>query len=43
MLFVIFAGYALMGPVEKVFWLVTPATGKKGIGKVESPPIESNS
>jgi CDP-diacylglycerol--serine O-phosphatidyltransferase len=43
MLFVIFAGYALMGPVEKVFWLVAPAAGKKSIGKVDAPPIESNS
>lgn len=43
MLFVIFAGYALMGPVEKVFMLVAPAAGKKSIGKVEPPPIESNS
>lgn len=43
MLFVIFAGYALMGPVEKVFWLVAPAAGKKSIGKVEPPPIEANS
>lgn len=43
MLFVIFAGYALMGPVEKVFWLVAPAAGKKSIGKTEPPPVESNS
>ncbi|MFZ1804079.1 MAG: CDP-diacylglycerol--serine O-phosphatidyltransferase [Nitrospira sp.] len=43
MLFVIFAGYALMGPVEKVFMLVAPAAGKKSIGKAEPPPIESNS
>ncbi|MEK9140321.1 MAG: CDP-diacylglycerol--serine O-phosphatidyltransferase [Nitrospirota bacterium] len=43
MLFVIFAGYALMGPVEKVVSLVAPAAGKKSIGKVEPPPIESNS
>lgn len=43
MLFVIFAGYALMGPIEKVFFLVAPAAGKKSIGKVEPPPIESNS
>ena len=43
MLFVIFAGYALMGPVEKVFMLVAPAAGKRNIGKVEPPPIESNS
>lgn len=42
-LFVIFAGYALMGPVEKVFSLVAPAAGKKSMGKVEPPPIESNS
>jgi CDP-diacylglycerol--serine O-phosphatidyltransferase len=43
MLFVIFAGYASMGPVEKVFSLIAPAAGKKGTGKVEPPPIESNS
>lgn len=43
MLFIIFAGYALMGPVEKIFWLIAPAAGKKNIGKGESVPIETNS
>jgi CDP-diacylglycerol--serine O-phosphatidyltransferase len=41
MLFVIFTGYALMGPVERMFWLVARAVGKKGAGKVEAPPLES--
>jgi len=41
MLFAIFAGYALMGPVEKMFWLMAPAAGKKGLGKTESEPVES--
>jgi CDP-diacylglycerol--serine O-phosphatidyltransferase len=40
MLFVIFTGYALMGPVERLFWLVARAVGKKGAGKVELPPLE---
>ncbi len=35
MLFVVFAGYALMGPVEKVFWLFARALGKKTSGKTE--------
>lgn len=43
MLFVIFTGYALMGPVERMFWLVARAVGKKGAGKVELPPLESKS
>lgn len=43
MLFIIFAGYALMGPVEKIFWLIAPVAGKKNIGKGESVPIETNS
>lgn len=41
MLFVIFTGYALMGPVERMFWLVARAVGKKGAGKAEMPPLES--
>ena len=40
MLFVIFSGYAMMGPVERAFWLVARAVGKKGTGKIESPPVE---
>lgn len=43
MLFVIFAGYALMGPVERMFWLVARAVGKKGVGKAELPSVESKS
>ncbi len=41
MLFVIFAGYAMLGPVERIFWLIAPAFGKKGVGKPELPPLES--
>jgi CDP-diacylglycerol--serine O-phosphatidyltransferase len=37
MLFVVFAGYALLGPVEKLFWLVARAVGRKGAGKTELP------
>jgi CDP-diacylglycerol---serine O-phosphatidyltransferase len=40
MLFVIFAGYALMGPVERMFWLVAQAVGKKAPGKTEVPSPE---
>ncbi len=43
MLFVIFSGYAMMGPVERAFWLVARAVGKKGAGKMEPPPLESKS
>jgi CDP-diacylglycerol--serine O-phosphatidyltransferase len=43
MLFVMFAGYALMGPVERMFWLVARAVGKKGAGKVDLPPFEPKS
>jgi CDP-diacylglycerol---serine O-phosphatidyltransferase len=43
MLFVIFAGYALMGPVERMFWLVARAVGKKGAGKAELPSLEPRS
>jgi CDP-diacylglycerol--serine O-phosphatidyltransferase len=43
MLFLIFVGYALMGPVERMFWLVARAVGKKGAGKVDLPPLESKS
>jgi CDP-diacylglycerol--serine O-phosphatidyltransferase len=40
MLFVIFAGYALLGPVERMFWLIARALGKKGAGKGELPSLE---
>lgn len=40
MLFVVFAGYALMGPVERVFWLVAKAMGKKPLLKADQPVIE---
>ena len=43
MLFVMFAGYALMGPVERMFWLVARAVGEKGAGKVDLPPFEPKS
>ena len=40
MLFVVFASYALLGPVERLFWLAVRGFGKKGVGKVE-PPVEA--
>jgi len=40
MLFVVFAGYALMGPTERVFWLVAKAMGKKPLLKSDQPVIE---
>lgn len=40
MLFVVFAGYALLGPVEKIFWLLARAMGKKAPGKTELPSPE---
>ncbi len=43
MLFAIFAGYALLGPVERVFWLVAPVIGKKGIAKVDPSLVEPKS
>jgi CDP-diacylglycerol--serine O-phosphatidyltransferase len=43
MLFVIFTGYALLGPVERMFWTVARVVGKKGVGKPELPPVESKS
>ncbi|HXV69473.1 MAG TPA: CDP-diacylglycerol--serine O-phosphatidyltransferase [Nitrospira sp.] len=43
MLFVIFAGYALLGPVERMFWILARAIGKKGVGKPDLPPLESKS
>lgn len=41
MLFVIFAGYALLGPVERLFWLIVRAIGKKSVRRVEAPIVES--
>ena len=41
MLFVIFAGYALLGPVERMFWILARVVGKKGVGKPELPTLES--
>ena len=35
MLFVVFSGYAMMGPVEKMFSLVVRVVGKKGAVKTE--------
>jgi CDP-diacylglycerol--serine O-phosphatidyltransferase len=43
MLFVVFAGYALLGPVERMFWLIARAVGKKGAGKTEFPSPEPKS
>lgn len=40
MVFVVFAGYALLGPVERIFWMCAKAVGKKGAGKTEPPPLE---
>lgn len=40
MLFVIFAGYALLGPLERIFWLFARAVGKKGAGRTELPSLE---
>jgi hypothetical protein len=31
-----------MGPVEKIVGLFVSASGKRTVGKVESPPVESN-
>jgi CDP-diacylglycerol--serine O-phosphatidyltransferase len=43
MLFVIFAGYALLGPVERMFWVLARVVGKKGVGRPELPKLESKS
>lgn len=40
MLFVVFAGYALMGPTERIFWLVAKAMGKKPLLKADPPMVE---
>ena len=41
MLFAIFAGYALMGPVEQIAGLFVPAGARKNLSKIESPPLEA--
>jgi CDP-diacylglycerol--serine O-phosphatidyltransferase len=43
MLFVVFSGYALMGPTERVFWLVAKTVGKKPLPKSDQPVIEPKS
>lgn len=43
MLFVIFGGYALLGPAERLFWLSARVVGKNNVGKQEVPPLESKS
>jgi len=43
MLFVVFSGYALMGPTERVFWLVAKTVGKKPLPKSDQPVIETKS
>lgn len=40
MLFVVFSGYALMGPTERLFWLMAKAVGKKPLSKSDQPVIE---
>lgn len=40
MLFVVFAGYALLGPVEKLVGLIVRTAGKKGVAKTELPVPE---
>jgi len=41
MLFVIFAGYALMGPAERLFGLLSKVTGKRPLPKAEQSVNES--
>lgn len=41
MLFVVFAGYALMGPVERMYWLVARAMGRKPLPKTDQPVVDS--
>ena len=41
MVLVVFAGYALLGPTERLFWLGAKAVGKKPVNKPE-PPVEAN-
>lgn len=40
MLFVIFAGYALLGPVERIIGMVAKAAGKQSQPKREQPAVE---
>jgi len=40
MLFVVFASYALMGPAERLFWIVAKTVGKKPLHKSDLPVIE---
>jgi CDP-diacylglycerol--serine O-phosphatidyltransferase len=40
MLFVVFAGYASMGPTERLFWLAAKTMGKKPLLKSDQPVIE---
>jgi CDP-diacylglycerol--serine O-phosphatidyltransferase len=41
MVFVVFVGYALLGPVERLFWVGAKAVGKKHLSKPEPQPIEA--
>jgi len=41
MLFVIFAGYALLGPAERLVGLFSKVTGKRPLPKTEQPVNES--
>jgi CDP-diacylglycerol--serine O-phosphatidyltransferase len=41
MVFVVFASYALMGPVERLFWLVVKTIGKKPLHKADQPVVET--
>jgi CDP-diacylglycerol--serine O-phosphatidyltransferase len=41
MVFVVFVGYALLGPVERLFWAGAKAVGKKPVSRPEPPPIEA--
>jgi CDP-diacylglycerol--serine O-phosphatidyltransferase len=40
MLFVIFAGYALLGPVERLIGLVAKVIGKRATGRAEQSMSE---
>ena len=41
MLFVIFAGYALLGPAERLIGLVSKVSGKRPLPKTEQSANES--
>jgi len=43
MLFVVFASYAALGPIERMFWLMARAVGKKNTGRAESSPVDAKS